>query len=240
MTSHFVFPHGATPIQDCSGLIPTWVHTLKDLNRVEAENILKAQRKYLTPPIGNPKIWFNARELKNIHHAMFKHVWKWAGQYRRSITSIGIHPGLIPSQLYTLCADVASWIDYPVELTFLEMAARIHHRLVAIHPFENGNGRFSRLISDRFLMAFKCPHPLWPHAFNEEGILRLNYIHTLKDADQGDYEPLIQLMHQLGARDPSSKQFSTDTSYQKYLSTERKAALLQTLLKQEHSLPKVP
>ena len=37
------FPEGATPIDDCSGLIPVWVHHLNDLNRVEAENILNAQ-----------------------------------------------------------------------------------------------------------------------------------------------------------------------------------------------------
>jgi len=46
MVENFEFPEGATPITDCSGLIPDWVHHLKDLNRVEAENILKAQGRY--------------------------------------------------------------------------------------------------------------------------------------------------------------------------------------------------
>lgn len=45
MDKLFEFPEGATPISDCSGLIPIWVHHLNDLNRVEAENILNAQKK---------------------------------------------------------------------------------------------------------------------------------------------------------------------------------------------------
>ncbi|MBS4168731.1 ankyrin repeat domain-containing protein [Parachlamydia sp. AcF125] len=36
MAKHFDFPEGATPIDDCSGLIPSWVHNLNDLNRIES------------------------------------------------------------------------------------------------------------------------------------------------------------------------------------------------------------
>jgi len=95
MAEHFQFPEGATPISDCSGLIPTWVHDLNDLNRVEAENIINAQWKFLRGPIDDPKNWFQVKELKIIHRAMFGDVWEWAGAYRKSITSIGIKPNLI-------------------------------------------------------------------------------------------------------------------------------------------------
>jgi fido (protein-threonine AMPylation protein) len=154
MERHFDVPQGATPISDCSGLIPEWVRTSHDLNRVEAENILKAQQKYFKG--SHPKSWFQPEELKTIHRAMFKEVWNWAGAYRKSITSIGIKPGLIPMRLAELCFEVNLWCETPPQLTFLEMAARIHHQLVSIHPFENGNGRFSRLIADRFLLSWKC------------------------------------------------------------------------------------
>src|SRR3989338_11506747 len=99
MLKRFEFPEGATPIADCSGLIPSWVHHLQDLNRVEAENIMQAQQKYLRKPIGALKIWFQVGELKTIHRAMFGDVWEWAGVYRKSATSIGIQPNLIPIQL---------------------------------------------------------------------------------------------------------------------------------------------
>ncbi len=69
MASFFEFPEGATPIMDCSGLIPTWVHHIHDLNRVEAENILNAQRKYLRRRVDDPTKWFQITELNEL----FKH-----------------------------------------------------------------------------------------------------------------------------------------------------------------------
>lgn len=231
MPERFEFPEGATPIGDCSGLIPLWVHHLHDLNRVEAENILNAQRKYLQGRIGNPQNWFQVKELKTIHQAMFGDVWKWAGVYRKSITSIGIAPSLIPTQLAELCLEVSSWLQYPVELTFVEMAARVHHRLVFIHPFENGNGRFSRLIADRFLLAFRCQHPLWPSHLNQESIVRKDYIKTLKSADKGDYAPLIDFMKKLGARDPSLSELIKNSFYRTHMSGEKELAMVKALLR---------
>lgn len=231
MPERFEFPEGATPIGDCSGLIPLWVHHLHDLNRVEAENILNAQGKYLQGIIGDPQTWFQVKKLKAIHQAMFGNVWEWAGVYRKSITSIGISPSLIPIQFAELCLEVSSWSQYPVELTFVEMAARIHHRLVFIHPFENGNGRFSRLIADRFLLAFRCQHPIWPSHLNQEGIVRKDYIKTLKSADKGDYVPLVDFMKKLGASDPSLSEMIRNSFYRTYISGEKGLAMVKALLR---------
>ncbi len=231
MPERFEFPERATPIFDCSGLIPLWVHHLHDLNRVEAENILNAQRKYLKGRIGDPQIWFQVKELRAIHQAMFGKVWEWAGMYRKSVTSIGVKPSLIPTQLAELCLEVSSWFQYAVQLTFVEMAARVHHRLVFIHPFENGNGRFSRLIADRFLLAFKCQHPVWPSHLNQEGIVRKDYIKTLKSADQGDYEPLVDFMKKLGASDPSLSEMMKNRFYLTYIDGEKGLAMVKALLR---------
>lgn len=59
MIEYFEFPEGATPISDYSDLIASWVQYASDTNRVEAENILKAQRKYLQGSVDAPKICFN-------------------------------------------------------------------------------------------------------------------------------------------------------------------------------------
>ncbi|MFV0340082.1 MAG: mobile mystery protein B [Parachlamydiaceae bacterium] len=194
---NFHTPDDATPIHDCSGLIPQWVYTIHDLNRVEAENILKAYRKYFKGTFSP----FQPKHLKTIHRDMFGDVWEWAGTLRKSITSIGIKPNLIPLRLAEFCREVNEWFEIQHDLTYVEMAARIHHRLVWIHPFENGNGRFSRFIADRFLLSFNCPHPIWPD-LNQEDINRRDYIHTLQSADKGDYTPLENLMRHLGASDP--------------------------------------
>ncbi|NGX59417.1 MAG: hypothetical protein KR126chlam3_00568 [Chlamydiae bacterium] len=231
MVQNFEFPEDATPISDCSDLIPTWVETFKDLNRVEAENISLAQRKYFRRPIGDPSQWFQVKELLTIHRAMFGNVWRWAGRFRKSITSIGIQPNLIPNHLAELCNEVVSWFHHPVELTFLEKSAFIHHRLVSIHPFENGNGRFSRLVADRFLLALRCPHPIWPNHLQRDGIARKEYIQALKNADKGDYEPLISFMKEFGACDPQVSEFFTNRFYRNFLKRDIGVAILIALLR---------
>ena len=236
MKKQFEFPEGATPIADCSGLIPFWVHHLNDLNRVEAENIMSAQKKYLRKTIDDPKIWFQITQLRSIHRAMFGKVWDWAGVYRKSVTSIGINPGLIPARLAELCFDVLAWLQCPVELTFIEMAARIHHRLVFIHPFENGNGRFSRLVADRFLLAFNLPYPMWPNHLNRDGIARKDYIQTLKSADKGDYDPLIDFMEKLGATDPKLNELFTNKFYRTYIHGEKGPAMVKAFIRRGSNL----
>jgi fido (protein-threonine AMPylation protein) len=46
-----------------------------------------------------------------------------------------------------LLDDAKLWVAqhvYPPD----EIAVRLHHRLVMIHPFPNGNGRHARLLAD--------------------------------------------------------------------------------------------
>lgn len=227
----FESPEGATPITDYSGLKPKWVHTMKDLNRVEAENIMEAQQKWLRHPVSTPENWFTTKELRKIHQAMFGSVWEWAGNYRESHTSIGIQPGHIPFQLPHFCNEVQSWSQHAVELTFLEMAARVHHRLVSIHPFENGNGRFSRLVSDRVLLSWRCPYPIWPSQLGENCVERKKYIQSLKHADEGNYTPLIDLMKSLGAQDPSIGELLSNKFFLKSLNRDRLLAVMRALLR---------
>jgi len=227
-------PEGATPITDYSGLKPKWVHTKQDLNRVEAENILEAQRKLLRHTDNNPTNWFGIKELRKIHQTMFGNVWDWAGIYRKSHTSIGIRPSLIPSQLAAFCIEVQSWSKYPVELTFIEMSARIHHQLVFIHPFENGNGRFSRFVSDRFLLSWRCSHPNWPSNLNKTNSDRKKYIQALKNADKGNYDLLIKLMKHLHAKDPTIADLLSSKFYRKFLDSTKLCSLIKALLRHGH------
>lgn len=224
----FTFPDGATPLHDASGLLQNWILTQDDLTRAETANIDLAQEKYLKSP-KEPSLWFTIKTLKTIHHAMFKNVWSWAGNFRKSETSIGIEPYRIPKQLGELCLEVTAWSDEAVHLTLLERAARIHHQLVWIHPFENGNGRFSRLIADRFLIAYHLPYPNWP-PLQENGNNRSTYIHSLQQADRGNYKPLVQFMQNLGAKDPALSELLGLPIYKKVFSPEQKLALTKTLI----------
>lgn len=204
---------------------------MDDLNRVEAENISSAQIKYLRRSHKDISTWFCYPMLKEIHRFMFGKVWTWAGKIRKSQTSIGVKPNLIPSKLAELCEEVKAWSTEEIELTFLEKSARIHHGLVKIHPFENGNGRFSRLIADRYLLCWKCTYPLWPDNLHLKGTIRKKYIETLQEADKGNYDPLIIFMKEFGACDPNLSIFFQDPFYKSYLGDTKGIAKVRALLR---------
>ena len=78
-----------------------------------------------------------------------------------------------------------------------EIASRLHHRAVQIHPFQNGNGRWSRMLANIYLrqkglMPVKCQEDL----LASENPKRNEYIQALKKADNRDYTDLIE-MHKI-------------------------------------------
>jgi len=56
----------------------------------------------------------------------------------------------IPVRLRQMLGDVRAQIEHQA-YSPVEIAARYHHRLVAIHVFPNGNGRHARLMADLLL-----------------------------------------------------------------------------------------
>ncbi|MBF5058793.1 mobile mystery protein B [Candidatus Neptunochlamydia vexilliferae] len=196
----FFYPEDATPIDDISGLKPNWVRTQEELNQVEAENVSDAIDKYLIKAVKLPQSWFNVPTLNEIHRAMFFDVWDWAGKFRTAQTIPGLKPYQIPEALESLCRDVQFWCSKDSGMAPIEQAAQVHHRLVWIHPYPNGNGRFSRLVADRYLKAWKCKVPYWPTDLGENGQHRKDYIAALKKGDRGDYKPLVLYMMKCGAK----------------------------------------
>ncbi len=69
---------------------------------------------------------------------------------------------------------------------------RLHHRLVAIHCFANGNGRHARLVADLLAIGLGQTAFTWGAAnLAAASEVRIAYIAALKQADQHDYAPLL-------------------------------------------------
>jgi fido (protein-threonine AMPylation protein) len=74
-----------------------------------------------------------------------------------------------------------------------EIAVRFHHCLVSVHPFPNGNGRWSRLAADVLITQRGGSRFTWGGAdLLAADDARKRYIEALHAADKHDLEPLLR------------------------------------------------
>ncbi len=175
---------GETPI-DPSMLVDNLrgvVTNRRELIPVEAENIRKATIKYLGKPLSRNKAKFDLAWMCAVHRDMFCDVWKWAGVTRKSNLNIGIHHTQVDSQLFEFGERLQNW-ELNNSFSIIEQAARLHHRCAEIHPFPNGNGRWSRLLANIWLYVKKQPLVIWPAGSLEvDTNVRSEYLSALKSA----------------------------------------------------------
>lgn len=190
----FKYAEGATPLDpdEMVGLIPLHISTQSQLNEWEAANILEAENWLFS--ISHHGNFLTIEFIKKLHKKMFDDTWKWAGHFRHTERNIGVSSYFITTNLNNLLEDVRYQI-FNHSYSFEEIAYRFHHRLVAIHPFPNGNGRHSRLMTDFLLIQSGKPRFTWGKQILEsEGSIRKKYINALKKADGHDYSPLAEFV----------------------------------------------
>ena len=180
--------HTLLPDDDRAGLLQPDIATRQELFAAEQRNIATA----LLRPQPTLPVLLDDRYLRGLHKAMFGDVWDWAGRYRRSETNIGIPPTYITEEVRKVVDDAATWVEHKTYEPD-ELAARFHHRLVAIHPFVNGSGRHSRISADLLIAN------LGRDAFSWSSNLglpteprRQRYLAALRAADAGEIDDLVK------------------------------------------------
>lgn len=191
MSDLFDEPDDATPLEpeERDGLLQTWITYRSELNEAEQANIAagatwayrQRRRQILAEAF-----------IKQLHRRLLGDVWAWAGDFRRTGRNIGIDPARIPVELRLALDDARYWVankSYPPD----EIAVRLHHRLVVIHPFPNGNGRTTRLMAD--LLATRLGEE--PFTWGRLNLIdvsetRTQYITALRAADNHDIGPLLE------------------------------------------------
>ena len=182
---------GETPI-DVSGLKVSGVTNRRELSVVEAANIRLAIVKYLSATPSKRKAPFTYDWCLRLHREMFGSVWEWAGKPRLTKLNLGSEPHLVQEQLKHLLGDADSWTGFGFGL--LDQSVMLHHRAVQIHPFENGNGRWSRMMANIWLFRSGEQLVEWPdEVIGQESTIRTEYINALQTADNGDNAPLTAL-----------------------------------------------
>ena len=184
---------GATPLteEERDGLIPS-VQTRAELNELEAANIDLATAWALGRgrAIAQRNI-VSIAGLLQLHRRMFSQTWRWAGQIRLTDKNLGVSKEQIRVDLKALCDDVIYQIahaSYPPD----ELAVRFHHRLVSVHPFANGNGRFGRLAADILISRLGGKPFAWGgKSLDRARRSRAAYISALQHADAGEISSLL-------------------------------------------------
>jgi Fic-DOC domain mobile mystery protein B len=191
MTGMLEYPDGATPLNrdELGGLKFKHITTREELDELEQANI-QAGMRWLSRQRGD--VLTDAFAV-TLHKRLFGDVWDWAVTFRRTGKNIGIDPHHISVELRTLMDDARYWAENGT-FSPIEAAIRLHHRLVFIHPFPNGNGRHARIMADTLLRRIFNADPIdWAggHDLQRMNDRRVAYIAALKAADRGDFAPLI-------------------------------------------------
>lgn len=127
--------------------------------------------------------------IQQIHEVVMAGILEDAGKYRTRnvrITGASKTPpdwSKVINLIDELIEKIAQSKRHP-----LEIAAILHHRFVEIHPFIDGNGRVSRLLTNLFLIAQGYP----PVVLKIED--RRKYYRFLRAADAGNLEPFANFI----------------------------------------------
>lgn len=189
------YPEGATPLDpdEMEGLKYPHIDTRGELDQLEQQNIQQGYRWLLRQR--KHKDFLTEGFLLDLHKQLFGSVWSWAGSFRHSDKNIGVDHRYITVELRNLLDDAKYWIEHEA-YGREEFAARLHHRLVKIHPFPNGNGRHGRIVTDVVLEKVLGLAPVdWgSNILDQRGEHRQRYILALREADKNNYQPLIEFI----------------------------------------------
>lgn len=116
-----------------------------------------------------------------------------AGMYRSGAVAIAGSKIKTPiaTEIPYLMSKVIFWFGkHQKKYHPIELASILHHKLVAIHPFDDGNGRTARLVMNIILLH--AGYPLVVILKND----RKKYYNTLSKADKGNLLPFIVFIAQ--------------------------------------------
>ncbi len=132
-------------------------------------------------------------QIKSIHQLILKNIDDvHAGRYRKNNVIISGAEHTPPDAMHVE-SGMAQFIDWynnvAPSLHPVERAARVHADFVKIHPFVDGNGRTSRLLTNLELMKSGFPPVVLPVENRLEYYESLDTAHT-----KNDYNPFLTLI----------------------------------------------
>lgn len=165
----------------------------KLLNEEEAKGIIKAE-EFIYDLEESTEI--STELILQLHKVAFGNLYDWAGKWRQSDFKVGSHlpPSYqnVPTLMYQFIEELNFRLSKIESLDQLvSTIAYAHHKMVHIHPFNNGNGRSARLLSDLIALMNGYDHIILYH---REGEARKIYLEAIRAADDYDFTLLENLI----------------------------------------------
>ena len=131
--------------------------------------------------------------VRSLQHLIVKEVESGGGAYRNGSVIItgSRHRPPEAREVPRLMGELINWIRKSEKTIHpIRLAALVHHKLVYIHPFDDGNGRTARLFMNLLLM--QKGYPLVMVLKND----RKKYYRALEKADRGATDDIEKLIAQ--------------------------------------------
>lgn len=179
-------------------------HPMRDYEEMKAHDVAFQKIKEWATDTETP---LTEQDIKNLNQIILvQPFWKNAitpdgqptrrqitvGNYKTQPNSVRLPNGELfeytaPQEVPIKMQELMEWYrDEQTTLHPVTLAAMFHYKFVCIHPFDDGNGRVSRLLMNYVLLAHKLP-PVIIKSSDKQ-----NYLHALHLADTGQYEAFIR------------------------------------------------
>jgi len=165
------------------------------------------------------------------------------GEYKKHPNHVQLKSGEIfkyaePNEVPQKMQELLDWYSIEIESNHpLVIAAFLHYKFVCIHPFDDGNGRVSRLLMNYHLLREGFP-PIIIKSKDKD-----NYLYALQQADAGNIDAFIkyvaeQLIWSLELQLKAAKGESIEEEEDLYKEIEvwKKKALVGKKLKRTESI----
>lgn len=170
--------------------------------QLEAEGVKKAQEYVIK--LSEDKAAITPQLILDIHKVGFAFIFPdWAGKFRTIDVTVGDykppHYSQIATLIKNLCEDIKERLKHlpssdseEIFLTeIISLLSWFQHRFVLIHPFNDYNGRVTRLLTNLLLLNLGLPIITITADTGDE---RDKYIEAMKKADQYDLSKLEDLI----------------------------------------------
>lgn len=175
------------------------ITTVDEMNAAETSALATATEEFVN--LFDSQHRFTADDIRAMHRRWLGGIYDWAGEYRQvnigksgfQFASARLIPKLMmefengPLRIFTPCVPAEA-------ATIANALAETHVELVLIHPFREGNGRISRMLS--VLMALQAGLPFLDFSVMA-GERKSEYFSAVQKGLDRDYSKMTSLFSEI-------------------------------------------